>query len=61
MKTDPIKLLWSFCSTQFEEAKTRAFRFRQAMPGPTNFWNYDSNLTFEESGLDISIIALVMI
>uniref|UniRef100_A0A3Q7HUA6 UBX domain-containing protein n=1 Tax=Solanum lycopersicum TaxID=4081 RepID=A0A3Q7HUA6_SOLLC len=60
MKTDPIKLLWSFCSTQFEEAKTRAFRFRQAMPGPTNFWNYDSNLTFEESGLDNSIIALVM-
>ncbi|KAL3331459.1 hypothetical protein AABB24_035002 [Solanum stoloniferum] len=67
MKSDPIKLLWSFCSTQLEEAKTRAFRFRQAiMPGPTqfwasNFWNYDSNLTFEESGLDNSVIALVMI
>ncbi|XP_049362053.1 plant UBX domain-containing protein 7-like [Solanum verrucosum] len=66
MKTDPIKLLWSFCSTQFEEAKTKAFRFRQAMPGPTkfwasNFWTCDSNLTFEESGLDNSVIALVMI
>ncbi|KAK6783411.1 hypothetical protein RDI58_021208 [Solanum bulbocastanum] len=65
MKSDPIKLLWCFCSTQLEEAKTRAFRFRQAMPGPTrfwasNFWNYDSNLTFEESGLDNSVIALVM-
>ncbi|KAG5593328.1 hypothetical protein H5410_043842 [Solanum commersonii] len=60
MKTDPIKLLWSFCSTQFEEAKTRAFRFRRAMPGPTKFWaskfwTCDSNLTFEESGLDNSI------
>ncbi|KAK4728847.1 hypothetical protein R3W88_021835 [Solanum pinnatisectum] len=61
MKSNPIKLLWSFCSTQLEEAKTRAFRFRQAMPGPTKFWNYDSNLTFEESGLDNSVIALVMI
>ncbi|XP_060211027.1 plant UBX domain-containing protein 7-like [Lycium barbarum] len=60
LKTDSIKLLWSFCSTQFEEAETRPFRFTQAMPGASKFLEYDSNLTFEKSGLDNSIVSVII-
>ncbi|XP_055822259.1 plant UBX domain-containing protein 7-like [Solanum dulcamara] len=66
MKTDSIKLLWSFCSTHLDEEETRPFQFKRAMPGAnkfwaTNFWDYDSNLTFVDSCLDNSIISVVMI
>ncbi|OIT35666.1 PREDICTED: plant UBX domain-containing protein 7 [Nicotiana attenuata] len=57
LRSDSIKLLWSFCSTQLEEAKTRPFRFTQAIPGASKFLEYDSNITFEESGLANSIIS----
>ncbi|XP_060184362.1 plant UBX domain-containing protein 7 [Lycium barbarum] len=57
LRTDSIKLLWSFCSSQLEEAETRPFKFTQAIPGASKFLEYDSNLTFEESGLANSIIS----
>ncbi|KAJ8564825.1 hypothetical protein K7X08_001285 [Anisodus acutangulus] len=57
LRTDSIKLLWSFCSTQLEEAETRPFKFTQAIPGASKFLEYDSNLTFEESGLANSIMS----
>ncbi|XP_073112266.1 plant UBX domain-containing protein 7-like [Elaeis guineensis] len=45
--SDPVKLLWSFCCTQFDKGKTRPFRFTQAIPGKTKNLDYESNLTFE--------------
>ncbi|CAN4090407.1 unnamed protein product [Withania somnifera] len=56
LRTDSIKLLWSFCSTQLEEAELRPFKFTQAIPGASKFLEYD-NITFEESGLANSIIS----
>ncbi|CAN4086156.1 unnamed protein product [Withania somnifera] len=61
LKTDSIKLLWSFCSNQLGEAETRPFRFTQAIPGASKFMEYESNLTFEESGLANSIVSVIMI
>ncbi|MCD7459434.1 UBX domain-containing protein 7 [Datura stramonium] len=59
LKTDSIKLLWSFCSTQLEEGQSRPFRFTRAIPGASKFWEYDNNLTFEESGLANSIVSVI--
>ncbi|KAL3502180.1 hypothetical protein ACH5RR_036629 [Cinchona calisaya] len=56
--TDPIQLLWSFCCSQLEEAKTRPFRLAQAIPGSSKSLDYDSNLTFEESGLANSMLSV---
>ncbi|KAI5678273.1 hypothetical protein M9H77_09223 [Catharanthus roseus] len=58
LRTDPIQLLWSFCISQLEEAKTRPFRLTQAIPGSSKCLEYDSNLTFEESGLANSMISV---
>lgn len=57
LRTDSIKLLWSFCATQFEEAESKPFKFTQAIPGASKFLEYDNNITFEESGLANSIIS----
>lgn len=57
LRTDSIKLLWSFCSTQLEEAESRPFKFTQAIPGASKFLEYNNNITFEESGLANSIIS----
>ncbi|KAA8532368.1 hypothetical protein F0562_032377 [Nyssa sinensis] len=57
-RTDPIQLLWSFCYSQLEEAKTRPFRLTQAIPQASQFLDYDSKLTFEESGLANSMISV---
>ncbi|KAG5531950.1 hypothetical protein RHGRI_026529 [Rhododendron griersonianum] len=56
--TDPIQLLWSFCSTHLEEAEQRPFRLTQAIPGASNVLDYDSKLTFAESGLANSMISV---
>lgn len=63
MKTDSIKLLWSFCSTLLEDSETKPFRFIQKTTKlwKTNYLEYDNDLTFEESGLDGYIISLEMI
>ncbi|OIT34298.1 plant ubx domain-containing protein 7 [Nicotiana attenuata] len=47
LKIDSIKLLWSCCCVEFEEAETRPFRFRQVIPGKVKFLEYDSNLNFD--------------
>ncbi|XP_058182901.1 plant UBX domain-containing protein 7 isoform X1 [Rhododendron vialii] len=57
-RTDPIELLWSFCSTHLEEAEQRPFRLTQAIPGASNVLDYDSKLTFAESGLANSMISV---
>ncbi|CAL5354464.1 unnamed protein product [Camellia sinensis] len=57
-RTDPIQLLWSFCYAQLPEAETRPFRLTQAIPGASKFLDYDSKLTFAESGLANSMISV---
>lgn len=53
-----FQLLWSFCSTHLEEAEQRPFRLTQAIPGASNVLDYDSKLTFAESGLANSMISV---
>ncbi|KAF3431013.1 hypothetical protein FNV43_RR25743 [Rhamnella rubrinervis] len=55
LRTDPIQLLWSFCYSQLKEAETRPFRLTQPIPG-AKCLDYDSQSTFQESGLANSMI-----
>ncbi|KAL0004170.1 hypothetical protein SO802_011731 [Lithocarpus litseifolius] len=52
------RLLWSFCYSVLEEAETRPFRLTHESPGASRFLDYDSQLTFEESGLANSMISV---
>ncbi|KAJ9135633.1 hypothetical protein P3X46_032791 [Hevea brasiliensis] len=56
LKSDPIQLLWSFCYSQLEETG-RPFRLTQAIPGAKSL-DYDSKLSFGESGLANSMISV---
>ncbi|KAG6601647.1 Plant UBX domain-containing protein 7 [Cucurbita argyrosperma subsp. argyrosperma] len=58
LRTDPIQLLWSFCSSQLEEGGTKAFKLTHAIPGATKSLKYDTQMTFEESGLANSMISV---
>ncbi|XP_061358393.1 plant UBX domain-containing protein 7-like [Gastrolobium bilobum] len=57
-RTDPIQLLWSFISAQLKEDETKPFRLTQAIPGASKNLDYESNSTFEESGLANSMISV---
>ncbi|GAA0159280.1 scaffold/adaptor protein [Lithospermum erythrorhizon] len=57
LRTDPIQLVWSFCYSQLEEAKTRPFRLAQTIPGSKPL-DYDSSVTLGESGLANSMISV---
>uniref|UniRef100_A0ACD5Y3Y0 Uncharacterized protein n=1 Tax=Avena sativa TaxID=4498 RepID=A0ACD5Y3Y0_AVESA len=60
LHTDPIKLLWSFCSPQVEDGEKRAFHFAQPIPGASNNdLEYGSEQTFKEAGLANSMINLL--
>ncbi|RYR27408.1 hypothetical protein Ahy_B01g051441 isoform B [Arachis hypogaea] len=48
-------LLWSFISAQVGD-ETKPFRLAQAIPGANKVLDYESNSTFEESGLANSMI-----
>ncbi|GLU01090.1 hypothetical protein SLE2022_184160 [Rubroshorea leprosula] len=56
LRTDPIQLLWSFCQSQLGEKETKAFRLTKPIPGASESLDYDSKLTFDESGLSNSMI-----
>ncbi|XAR48018.1 hypothetical protein NMG60_11030702 [Bertholletia excelsa] len=58
LRSDSIQLLWSFCYSQLEDVVMRPFRLTQAIPGASKFLDYESNLTFEESGLANSMISV---
>ncbi|GAB2279757.1 hypothetical protein Dimus_014396 [Dionaea muscipula] len=58
LRSEPIQLLWSFCASQIREAENRSFRLAHAIPGASQFLEYGSNLTFEESKLANSIISV---
>ncbi|XP_021280280.1 plant UBX domain-containing protein 7-like [Herrania umbratica] len=58
LRTDSIQLLWSFCYAQLGEAESKPFRLTQPIPGASKSLDYDSQLTFEESGLANSMITV---
>ncbi|KAI4357299.1 hypothetical protein L6164_001258 [Bauhinia variegata] len=58
LRTDPIQLLWSFCSAQLGEDETKPFGLTHAIPGASKTLDYENNSTFEESGLANSMISL---
>ncbi|XVF43510.1 hypothetical protein PTKIN_Ptkin02bG0045400 [Pterospermum kingtungense] len=58
LRTDPIQLLWSFCHSHLGEAESKPFRLTQPIPGASKSLDYDSKLTFEESGLANSMISV---
>lgn len=58
LRTDPIQLLWSYCYSQLEGAEMKPFRLTHAIPGATKSLDYDSKLTFEESGLANAMISV---
>ncbi|KAM6546660.1 hypothetical protein CsatB_027396 [Cannabis sativa] len=58
LRTDPVQLLWSFCCSQVKEAETRPFRLAQPIPGASKSLDYDTEMTFGESGLASSMISV---
>ncbi|XP_028752586.1 plant UBX domain-containing protein 7 isoform X1 [Neltuma alba] len=58
LRTDPIQLLWSFCSAQLGEGEVKQFRLTQSIPGASKVLDYESNATLEESGLANSMILM---
>ncbi|KAL1550595.1 plant UBX domain-containing protein 7-like [Salvia divinorum] len=58
LRTDPVQLLWSFCSCKLKEDGNRPFRLSQAIPGASRTLDFDVSLTFEESGLANSMISV---
>ncbi|XP_022734545.1 plant UBX domain-containing protein 7-like [Durio zibethinus] len=58
LRTDPVQLLWSFCYIQLGEAESKPFRLTQPIPGASKSLDYDSKLTFAESGLANSMISV---
>ncbi|PKU67127.1 plant UBX domain-containing protein 7 [Dendrobium catenatum] len=59
LRSDSIRLLWSFCSSQLEGAVARPFHFTEAIPGASKTLEYESNVTFDEAGLSNSLISML--
>ncbi|XP_076937689.1 plant UBX domain-containing protein 7-like isoform X2 [Bidens hawaiensis] len=55
-RADPIQLLWSFCAVNCGDEKP--FRLTHAIPGAVKDLDYESKLTFEESGVANSMISV---
>ncbi|XP_076890108.1 plant UBX domain-containing protein 7-like [Bidens hawaiensis] len=55
-RADPIQLLWSFCAVNCGDEKP--VRLTHAIPGAVKDLDYDSKLTFEESGVANSMISV---
>ncbi|XP_020574843.1 plant UBX domain-containing protein 7-like [Phalaenopsis equestris] len=55
LKTDPTKLLWSFCSTLLEEEESQSFHF--IVPNSPKLF-YDNDATFEEAALSNTLLRL---
>uniref|UniRef100_A0A0D6QY36 UBX domain-containing protein n=1 Tax=Araucaria cunninghamii TaxID=56994 RepID=A0A0D6QY36_ARACU len=59
LRKDPIQLLWSFCCSQIEEAaEGRQFRLAHAVPGASEVLDYNSKLSFGDSGICNSVISM---
>ncbi|KAH9698586.1 Plant UBX domain-containing protein 7 [Citrus sinensis] len=53
-----LQLLWSYCYSQLEGSEMKPFRLTHAIPGATKSLDYDSKLTFEDSGLANAMISV---
>ncbi|KAK9154720.1 hypothetical protein Sjap_002200 [Stephania japonica] len=59
LRTDPLKLLWSFCRSHLQEAdKARPFRLTNVIPGASKVLDYESEMTLGESDLANSMISV---
>ncbi|KAI3981098.1 hypothetical protein MKX01_032238 [Papaver californicum] len=58
LRTDPVQMLWPFCSSQLDAAEFPTFELKLAIPGASKTLNYEDKLTFEESGLSNSMISV---
>ncbi|XP_047972477.1 plant UBX domain-containing protein 7-like isoform X2 [Salvia hispanica] len=58
LRTDPVQLLWSFCSLELKEDSNRPFRLSQAIPGASKTLDFNVISTFEDSGLANSMISV---
>ncbi|KAL3635885.1 hypothetical protein CASFOL_020432 [Castilleja foliolosa] len=59
LRTDPVKLLWSFCYSELkEEDGKKPFRLTRAIPGVSKSLDSNDNSTFEESGLGNSMVSV---
>ncbi|KAJ0897843.1 putative UBX domain, Ubiquitin-like domain superfamily, Thioredoxin-like superfamily [Helianthus annuus] len=56
LRSDPIQLLWSFCAAKCGNEKP--FRLSHAIPGAVKDLDYDSMLTFADSGVANSMISV---
>ncbi|KAI3778707.1 hypothetical protein L2E82_08090 [Cichorium intybus] len=56
LRSDPIQLLWSFCAANCGDERT--FRLTHAIPGAVKDLEYESTLSFEESGVANSMISV---
>eukprot|EP01018_Ginkgo_biloba_P029944 Gb_39568 [translate_table: standard] len=59
LRTDSIQLLWSFCCSQVKEAaEGRQFRLAHTVPGISETLDYESNLSFGDSGVSNSVLSM---
>ncbi|KAK9063833.1 hypothetical protein SSX86_017705 [Deinandra increscens subsp. villosa] len=56
LRSDPIQLLWSFCAAKCGDEKR--FRLTHAIPGAVKDMDYESLLSFEDSGVANSLISV---
>ncbi|KAI3818354.1 hypothetical protein L1987_12159 [Smallanthus sonchifolius] len=56
--SDPIQLLWSFCSANLEGSDGKRFRLTHAIPGAVRDLDYENKSTFDQSGLANSMISV---
>ncbi|KAG2317315.1 hypothetical protein Bca4012_068203 [Brassica carinata] len=63
LRSESVQLLWSFCYSLIGESerRERCFKLIQAVPGEYRSLYYGSETSFEESGLDNSLISVVWV
>lgn len=62
-RSESVQLLWSFCYSLIGESerRERCFKLIQAVPGDYRCLYYGSETSFDESGLDNSLISVVWV
>ncbi|CAH2079287.1 unnamed protein product [Thlaspi arvense] len=58
LKSEPIQYLWYFCCSHMEESEKRAFNLVQVVHGASRFLDFGDDATFEQYGLDNSMISV---
>eukprot|EP00252_Welwitschia_mirabilis_P024059 TRINITY_DN699_c0_g1_i1.p1 TRINITY_DN699_c0_g1~~TRINITY_DN699_c0_g1_i1.p1 ORF type:complete len:448 (-),score=105.14 TRINITY_DN699_c0_g1_i1:369-1712(-) len=62
LRTDSIKLLWSFCCSEIKEAaEGREFKLVHSIPGALKTLDFDCNINIADSGLCNSVISMAWV